>query len=248
MAIHPVRSFFLGGRLAWGSVATVTIGTTAKLSRFLDSKHKVLLEWTGLLTADVTVSGVGGLDTGAEGSSRFYACFVIGDMTGTNSPAALLSENETPTLPTGYDVYRRLGWVKNDSGSDFLKFTQHGSGADREIWYDAPSNSMEILTNVGSTSFASVSFSPFVPPTSRLALTRASFKPSSGANAASFRAVGSGHSSTDAPWRISGGGPSGAYARSMQNFPLDASQNLEWRTSSSGDRLYLMVNGYRDEL
>lgn len=68
----------------------------------------------------ITVSGAGGLDTGSEASSTMYYIWIIYNST-TTAVAGLLSESASdPTLPSGYDYYRLVGEIYNDSSSDFV--------------------------------------------------------------------------------------------------------------------------------
>lgn len=71
------------------------------------------------LTAAITSSGANGLDTGAEGSSRFYFVYVIYNGTTT---ASLLSESVTaPTMPGGYTYKALVGFIYNDGSSNFRR-------------------------------------------------------------------------------------------------------------------------------
>src|SRR3990167_8919241 len=83
-------------------------------------------------TADLAVAGVNGLDTGAEaGSTWYYVYIIVGEIapevndtanalqppmrrTGA-SVASLLSASATaPTLPPGFNRFRRVGAVRNN--------------------------------------------------------------------------------------------------------------------------------------
>lgn len=71
------------------------------------------------LTANVGSAGANGLDTGAEGSSRFYFIYVIYNGT---TVAALLSESASaPTLPSGYTYKALVGFIRNDGSSNFVR-------------------------------------------------------------------------------------------------------------------------------
>ena len=127
----------------------------------------------GPLTADITVVGAtGGLDTGAEAPATWYAVHVIGDSTGVNPVAALLSVSETaPTLPAGYDIFRRVGWVRNGFGGNFLNFRQVCDGKCRTYWYDEHRlfSGLLALINGSATNWTTVSLAHLVPPTSQTA-------------------------------------------------------------------------------
>jgi hypothetical protein len=83
------------------------------------------------VTADITVSGANGLDTGSEAVSTWYYIWVIAKTDGTLG--ALLSTATaigSLTLPSGYVYAALVGQVYNSSSKDFLAFYQQ----DREIF------------------------------------------------------------------------------------------------------------------
>ena len=102
--------------------------------------------------------------------------FVIGDTTGVNATDALLSLSATaPTLPAGYDVFRRLGWLRNDSSSNIRMFLQTGTGRTRWHWLDI-GGILRVLTNGSAIVFTNVGLSSFVPTTARVAQLLVEFR------------------------------------------------------------------------
>lgn len=78
------------------------------------------------MTADITVSGAGGLDTGSEAVSTWYHLWVIAKADGTKS--VIFSTSATaPTMPTGYTYKAYLGAVYNNDSGNFIKFHQTGN-------------------------------------------------------------------------------------------------------------------------
>lgn len=74
------------------------------------------------VTSDLTVAadgtGANGLDTGAIANATTYHLFVISDSSGANSTAGLLSLSATaPTLPSGYDKFRRLRMIRRGTAN-----------------------------------------------------------------------------------------------------------------------------------
>lgn len=109
---------------------------------------------TGNVTINAATNGVAGLDTGVLVLNTFYAVYAIGDSYGVNPGSAMLSANlTTPYLPSGYDMFFRIGYVKTDGSALLLNFRQDGIGLDRWMWYDAP-----IATSV--TAGSSATFAP----------------------------------------------------------------------------------------
>ncbi len=127
-----------------------------------DSNNVIDIVVDSALSVSNIVSGAGGLDTGTVANSTFYAVFVIADSTKHNDPVGLISASGTaPTLPEGYDSFRRIGWVKTDGTADFLEFRQYGAGQERWMWYDAP-----IATDItagSSATYAAVDASGGLP-------------------------------------------------------------------------------------
>ena len=115
------------------------------------------------LTIDITASGANGLDTGSEAASTWYSIWVIGKADGT--VAGLLHAGGTGvigdlTFPSGYTYARRIGWVRNDAGSNFIKGYWHSDGF---FEWDAISLIANGVTN-SSTSYADLDCSAWVPP------------------------------------------------------------------------------------
>lgn len=116
------------------------------------------------LTVDSGVVGANGLDAGALAADKIYAVYVIGDSRGYNLPAGLMSlaSNSSPTMPSGYDALRLVGYAVTTTGPAFLDMYQIGKGHSRELVFDAPQATA--ITAGASTSYAAVDLSAFVPP------------------------------------------------------------------------------------
>lgn len=78
------------------------------------------------LTIDITLSGAGGLDTGAEAASTWYYIWAIYNPSTDTISGMLSTSSSNPTMPAGYSYKALLGAVYNDSGSNFLRFNQVG--------------------------------------------------------------------------------------------------------------------------
>ncbi|MCB9993128.1 MAG: hypothetical protein H6873_05675 [Hyphomicrobiaceae bacterium] len=86
-------------------------------------------------TANITVSGENGLDSGSEATSTHYYTYIAAKFDGSD-PIAILSVEAAyadVTLPTGYTHLARVGVCYNNSAGNIRAFTQYG----RECaWYD----------------------------------------------------------------------------------------------------------------
>lgn len=226
-----------GARLNRTSVTTVTIGTAALQSHARDTTRVFTLSWTGTLSAVITSAGAGGLDTGAETANTWYAVHVIGDISRVNATAALLSLSATaPTLPAGYDVFRRLGWVRNDSGSNFIDFIQFGAGSRRLVKFVDAVTNRQVLTAGAATVVTAIALAALVPPTSQEAYLHA-FQ--NGTQIADLL-----------------NGTAGAILTTVQvgneldlsSFPTDASQNVAYDHPAAGGLLDVCLEGYGDDI
>lgn len=107
------------------------------------------------VTANITLSGAGGLDTGTEAASTWYYVYVIAKDDGTLS--ALLSTSATaPTMPSGYTMRALVSAVRNDGSSNFLNYYQHGA-----LVYLTPRQ--QVVTGGAANFETSVSVASFVP-------------------------------------------------------------------------------------
>lgn len=123
------------------------------------------------LAVDLTVSGVGGLDSGVEAINTWYAAHVIGDTTGVNPVAAICSlSSTTPVLPPGYDTSGFRGWFRNNGSSDIIQFVDFSSGRRvHQRYINTSRNATQIIASSGPTTFTLASAAAFVPPSSRYA-------------------------------------------------------------------------------
>jgi hypothetical protein len=69
------------------------------------------------VTADVTVAGLNGLDTGVQAASTTYYVYVI--FNGTTIGSLLSISNSAPTMPTGYTFKKRVGSNTTDASTNF---------------------------------------------------------------------------------------------------------------------------------
>ena len=116
----------------------------------------------GVVTVNIATQGAGGLDNGTLAASTFYAVHAIGDSFGIEPGSVIISTSVTaPLLPAGYDMFRRIGFIKTDGSSEVLAFRQEGVTADRWMWWD-----VAIATSItagASATFATVDASAGIP-------------------------------------------------------------------------------------
>ncbi|PCJ56756.1 MAG: hypothetical protein COA65_10180 [Rhodospirillaceae bacterium] len=74
-------------------------------------------------------TAAGGLDTGAKAASTFYSVWLI-DGTGKSTDVLFSLSSTAPTMPTGFTIKRRIGWIGTDGASAILAFIQDGDRFD----------------------------------------------------------------------------------------------------------------------
>lgn len=102
------------------------------------------------LVANAAVNGANGLDVGAQTASTWYAIHVITNASGSLSASLLSLSATAPTLPAGYTLFRRVGWVRSSVSNIFVQFFTTGG----TIYYTDPTQTVASSPN-GSTSFTS---------------------------------------------------------------------------------------------
>ena len=164
--VETQQDFIQGLKLSWSSVTQVTIGA----GRCADSTGRQKIRNTSTLTVDITASGAGGLDTGSEANSTWYAVYLIA---GPSGIAGLLSTSaDSPTKPAGYPFARRVGWIYNHS-NDIMDFIQSGQQALRRyFWKETAPDYLNVLSTASNNSGVNVDCSSRLAASSSTAYFR----------------------------------------------------------------------------
>lgn len=111
---------------------------------------------SGLLINSV-LNGVNGLDIGTIAASTQYAIYLIGDSRNYFTTAAVLSltSNPAPTLPSGYDSYRLIGFIETDGSSHFVYATHKPQNIVGLLQY-FNSPAISVLSGGNATSFTAI--------------------------------------------------------------------------------------------
>lgn len=201
---------------------------------------------SGIVTVDITTSGVGGLDTGTIAASTFYAVHVIGDSYGNKASSVIISTSLTaPVLPSGYNMFRRIGMIKTDGSSHVLAFRQAGLSVDRWMWWD-----VAIATGVtagASATFATVDCSAGIPAlgVNSEAIFLVLFTPTAAANTVELRPGLS--SATNGYARLSGA-VGGVVEVGMMTCPIDTPMTDAVDYLVTGSATAISVAAYLDQL
>ena len=256
-----------GCNLSW--VSTTAISVSAGQVRDSSNVNDIVIP---ACSVSISSSGVvNALDTGTIAASTMYNVYAIGDSTEFRSNGCLLSLSASqPTLPFGYDMYRRIGAISIDSGSHVRPFMQVGSGNSREMLYDpgtgASTKGVVIPSSGtgGSTSYVNLGLLiSLVPQLALDCIIDVAFTPNA-ANNVLYLAPATIDNGTTA-WVGSAVAFSGAATGSAQvgvvrcpcSLP-NAAQiaaltilskvTILYASSSSSDAVVFLLNGYVDQL
>jgi len=240
-------------RLSWLSSSQVRLGSlTGDPSSVRDENNRGDIEWGSALTADITVSGPGGLQSGSvEAANTWYAVYVIADSQGVNPTTALLIPAGTGFSQPGYDLLRRIGWVRNNSTSNFRRFVCIGNGKRRRYYVDGDMvGSSVVLSSGTATVWTSVSCVAAAPPTAKELLVRYEYQPANTFDDFALRPGGSAVSRPGAPQNIQpviAAQTEGQDIRAAMLVACSTSQAIDYATQSGGP-LTLAIAGYVDEV
>lgn len=227
--------------LTRASNTTVTMAAGAAR----DSSDVNDITLSALVTLNGATVGANGMDSAVLAASTMYAVYVIGDSTRYNATAALASSaaNSAPTLPYGYDMYRRVGWFLTDSSSHVLQFWQYGFNETRTYYYDV---GVSELSGGSSTSFAEINLATSVPPIATEVIFDVTFTPDGATEVAEFLPYGS--VATSGFVRF-GTGVAGAQVGTV-TVPCQLKvgvPTVQYKVAS-GDTLTLLCTGFKDYL
>lgn len=173
---------------------------------------------------NIAATGAGGRRaTLVEAASTYYHCFAIADSRGINPTTTFIDDTLIPTLPAGYDKYRRVHTVRNDNASNFRSTTVvKRAGEMREIHWRYSDGSAQILSAGAAATFTSIDCSDWMPPTATGIVLLAKVSAANQGSFARFRAPQD--SSIPAPpMRVYGGDTSAGNGDGSQVFTLPSS-------------------------
>jgi hypothetical protein len=226
-----VQNYNLISGLTLNYVDTATLTVSPGLAR--DASSAFDMVYPSLQTLSISSVGVNGLDTGAVAASSIYYVYSIADSSSKYSPAFVMSlVSDNPVMPSGYDLYRRIGQIATDGSKHIILFEQMGTSNERVYYY---LNGVTALSNGAATSKTSVDISASIPKLNFIEINfQARYSGSSG-----YAHVYASNSSTTT-YTFS----DGTY-RSF-NIISDSNGTVYYDVDSTG--LTLTVMGYRDSI
>ena len=247
---YPVPTFFpyMNGLLPTYATST-TLTITPGICN--DSSSRFQMPLTSALTLNSAVNGVNALDTGTFAEASFYTVYLIGDVTGENPLACVMSLSAvSPLMPTGYGMWRKLGTITTLSGSAAFPVFYVTGGQQRTFTYDAP---ISVLSAGAATSFTAINCSAAIPPGTvqqnylTPCVLSLRYTPATAANAGALRPTGS--SSTGGLFVFNGQVTS--QLQENGNVPMLAGINsgftateIDYKVGNASDTLAVSVVSY----
>jgi hypothetical protein len=240
------RGYLDGLRMTWTSLTEIEIGP----GRCRSDDDRFDIEVSAPLAARLDILGPGGRDKGPVAKTWYSVWLIDKSNHGPNAPNLILSTDATnPQLKGGFDIKRRLGWIRSDPAGHIRHFNQRGSGRTREIWYDEPLADLVALTNGAALAFTDVALTSWLPPTAERAHLLAGFlAPAAGALTDSLDLRPGGAVAADGPFHFVAGETLTAETTFPVEMPASAAQVIEYKVSDAHDRAALWVLGYDDDL
>lgn len=228
-----------------GLEIAITGNTTATIQtgRARNSSNESDIISSAIVTLDAANGGLNGLDTGALANATLYALYVVGDSSYNNPTGVVLSASSTsPLLPVGYDMYRKIGYLRTDGSAHFLAGYFSGSSNQRIFMYDAPIATA--VTAGNATTYTAVSLATFVPVVDYTPVYMAfAFTPGAASrtlNLTPGNATGNAVTITGQVTSVVVSGNALVLAKVTTGVP-----EVDYKVANSGDAVALNVAGYQ---
>ena len=246
LASMPI--FGLNVSKASATSLTVAAGTcrdsTNKLDMTLGSAYPNLESKTvtAPITLDATVNGANGLDAGSLAASTVYAVYVIADSTAYQNTAGLISTSLTaPTMPTGYNAWRMVGFAVTDGSSHFLDMFQMGQANNRKIYFDT--KIATAVTAGNSTTYANVALTSFVPALDNtLVYVDSVYTPASAGNLLSLQKFGATGAQAEVKGQVNA-----VVIETRNELPAGLNSGvptIAYKVGNAGDAVALNIRGF----
>lgn len=184
------------------------------------------------------VSGAGGLDTGSEANSTWYAVYMIAKNTGTDYAGLLSASFTAPTMPTGYTQKALVSAIYNGSGGDFRPMRQRGRHVVCEPVTILSAGSDTAVTALGTL------LATAVPPIAREVLLEVTTYRASGSAAETTTLYASNATTFPVCTHSIPADATTTPNVTTVKIPLDTAQALWYANANSTGRTTLRVLGY----
>lgn len=189
------------------------------------------------ITIDPLSVGLNGIDTGSLGFNTWYRVWVIKNPT-SGSVGGLMSSSDSPVMPSGYTLRRRVGWARSNSTAALWR--QETSAGRRVLWIEDTTITpfpVMIAQNVNNGTWDTVNLSAVVPPAARQVCVY--FDRVNAGGVLRLR-INSAQVLNFAPVAMTGG---------MTTIPCGTAQTFEITSTATGaEAVNMQVHGYIDDV
>ena len=230
-----------------GLVVSVTSTTALSVSAGIcrDSTNIFDMTLASATAISSAVNGVNGLDTGTIAASTCYAVFVIADSSGFNATKTLISLSATaPVMPTGYDIFRRIGWAFTDGSSNFLTLWVSISGQSRQYFYNEP---VSALSGGTQATFTAVALTNKVPAVDNLPVRLQLDLTPNAANDAGYIRTGGGSATNGMVMYGSVAAKKSSQESTVLSKLVISAPTIEYKVTTSGS-LNALLLGFTDTI
>lgn len=237
-----------------GTTAVVNVSADAIIVKNSSNQYVTLLSVSQTASTGAASGVAGSLDTGTWAFSTWYYIYVIYNSTSTTTSLLFSLSATSPTLPTGYTYFARVGALRTQSATNFfaLAFKQYGR---RVQWTPTSGSNLTAPPAIGSGSsgnpttptWTAVSWATIAPPTAA-SVKLYLYNPTTGteAQAAPNNNYGAYTSTTNPPPLAVGNATSATlYISSIADL-VPESSNFYYASNATGAALFGL--GWEDNL
>lgn len=249
-APHP-RGYIFDGRLGFLTDSTVSVAP-------VDCRNDTNVQNFSRTSATVNMatSGVLGIQTSDApiAADTWYEINVIGDTSDSNSDTFIAIEAGSSLTQTGYDIKRKLGYVRSNSTSDIIDFTMHHLGNYRRVVYNDTSVNLQLLTPSGpaaGTTLETLDCSDLLPPGCTQFDMHIELDQDDDGDQFRFQNPDSGEVYANCVHRVGTGintAPGAELNLTISNIGVNSSQELEWGCTAIGNVVDLVCVSYVQDL
>lgn len=209
--------------------------------------NPIFLNCPNPLYINSAIVGPNGLDQGVLAASSNYIVYLIADPTGFKPTAGLLSlySNQYPLLPSGYGLYRTIGFVSTNASTHFTAASILNEAYFKQFFLQP---AVSVLSGGNSTTFAAVALNGAITTTTDpfvRAYINVIFTPAAVGDVVQIRPTGSG---TGTSGLVTIVGLAAGIAQTecvvVMTGVSGGQPSIDYLVTASGDAVSMLVEGW----
>lgn len=126
---NPVKGTYSNLKITNGGTPSSQAAVTADAVVMQNASGGTARATSISLTISTATTGANALDTGTVAASTWYFIYAIYNSASSTVAGLFSTSSTTPTLPSGYTYYARLGAMQTDGSNNFYRTLQYGRTA-----------------------------------------------------------------------------------------------------------------------